>query len=296
MLLSNTRPMSGSPNAIKKHSMARTLKIVIHEGMGDIMLPLFLFSYEEHAYKSLRAKTLYNSGVFECKKRPMKYVQSLHMPFTNLTALFVVVVLLLVPLINVVAGMITQNFLWRIGAIVLTGIISSVTLLYVAGYVVCVARNNLFKRYVLPEFPAVGHVLWLGVRAVLLGVVYWLPIFALSLLIRVNYVLGMSLSVLAGIVILWVFPSAVLGFASGERLADGLRLPTVVRKSLSVEMVKAWLVSLLFAIGYFSAAVILVIFTVITRVGPFVVTAVGLAMFLFSVWPLFAQAYVFREK
>jgi hypothetical protein len=195
------------------------------------------------------------------------YKEVLAYPYTGMKELLINFSLFLIPFINVITGF------------------------FVFGYFISAVQGSVKNNLNMPLWQRSGHLFVSGFKLVIIGLVYSIPFFLVGLLGRINPTLGLSVTIVVGLLTLFIFPSVIVRYAVEDRFAAGFEFAAIVKAAFTAPMAQAWGVAVLIFVGYAAAAMILAILTAITYVGPYVVFIFALVAYVLSTLPMFARAY-----
>jgi len=195
----------------------------------------------------------------------MVYIRALTFPYTGIKELFINYALFFIPFVNVITG------------------------LFFFGFIVQSIRGVLGKSYEMPFFKRAGHLFVDGLNVLVITFIYCIPLIIASFF--TNTQIGFIVTIVLGLFTIFILPSVIISYAKNERFWEAFLIASILKSSFSLSMLKAWLIALLFGIGYGAAAFILSILTAITYIGPYIVFTFAIVALLLSVFPLFASAY-----
>lgn len=202
----------------------------------------------------------------------MVYAQSIKYPYTSARDLFIAFVLFTVPILNLFSGF------------------------FVYGYLVHAAQGVRKNQQNLPQFTGAAHLFVDGLKAMFIVLIYAIPALLSLVLLLVNRNAAVALASILGALAAFMLPTALLAFSREESIKSAVNMSHVFKTSFSSHMIFAWLVSIVVAIAYLAAGIVLAFFTQIIYIGLWLSMGLAIMLILFTVTPLFVHAYEQKMK
>lgn len=167
---------------------------------------------------------------------------------------------------------------------IVLGIIPIVNFM-VLGYTLECVKTAMKGKFVLPKWEGFGKLFINGLQAVLITIIYLIPVFLIVAIFAqdmflagtdgLQYIdsavpsLGMFFAALVFLLTMYVYPAALVRFSERYQFRDAFTLPVNLPKCFTAEYFKVWAVMMLYY------TILLVVFSGLGFVGNGIVAFVG---------------------